>query len=111
MLLDELDQFRSDIAEMVDIERGLLKETLEKESTSIWRKVMDAYANNKCEMLNMLKLEIQKQLHSAREKVLLMTDALKCDLDTLRTELNNTQVRTWLYHFTALRGSVYMHCC
>lgn len=78
---------------MVDIERALLKEMLEKESTSIWRKVMDAYANNKSEMLNMLKLEIQKQLHSAREKVLLMTDALKCDMDALKTELSETKVR------------------
>jgi hypothetical protein len=94
VLLEELDQFRCEIAEMVDIERGLLKETLEMESTSIWRKVMDAYANNKSEMLNMLKLEIQKQLHSAREKVLLMTDALKRDMDALKTELSHTQVRS-----------------
>lgn len=106
MLLDELDQFRCEIAEMVEIERGLLKETLELESTSIWRKVMDAYANNKSEMLNMLKQEIQKQLHSAREKVLLMTDALKRDMDSLKTELCHTQVRTYLDHFTKLRCGV-----
>ncbi|KAG0553581.1 hypothetical protein KC19_12G022600 [Ceratodon purpureus] len=91
VLLEELDQFRCEIAEMVVIERGLLKETLEMESTSIWRKVMDAYANNKSEMLNMLKLEIQKQLHSAREKVLLMTHALKRDMDALKTEISHTQ--------------------
>ena len=94
MLLEELDQFRCEIAEMLVMERGLLKETLEMESTSIWRIVMDAYANNKSELLNMLKIEIQKQLHSAREKVLLMTDALKRDMDALKTEISHTQVHT-----------------
>lgn len=78
---------------MVELERGLLKETLENESTTIWRKVMDAYANNKSDMLSMLKQEIQKQLHSAREKVLNMTDALEHDMDALKTELRHTQVR------------------
>jgi len=92
VLLDELDQFRCEIADMAETERGFLKETLEKESTTIWRKVMDAYANNKSDMLSMLKMEIQKQLHSARDKVLNMTDALEHDIDALKTELKHTQV-------------------
>ncbi|XP_073391727.1 uncharacterized protein [Physcomitrium patens] len=91
VLLDELDQFRCDIAELVDTERGLLKETLEKESRSIWCKVMDAYANNKSDMLNMMKLEIQKQLHSARENVLLMTDALERNLNELKLKFRHAQ--------------------
>lgn len=102
MLLDELDHFRNEMAEMVEIERGLLRETLERESASIRRQVMDVYASNKSEMLSMLKLEVQKRLQSAREKVLLMTDALKRDMDNLKAELGHARVSTSQQLFKSL---------
>jgi hypothetical protein len=95
MLMEELNHFRNEISEMVELERGLLRETLERESASIRRQVLDAYANNKSEILSMLKVEIQKRLQNARDKVYVMTDALKRDMDNLKEDLGQAQVSTF----------------
>lgn len=108
ILLDELDQFRCDIAVLVNTERGLLNETLDEANRSIWCKVMDAYANNKSEMLNMIKLEIHKQLNSASKNVLLMTDALERDLDDLQLKLRHAQV---CFSITTLNAAVCLYYC
>lgn len=92
--MEELNHFRNEISEMVELERGLLRETLERESASIRRQVLDAYANNKSEILSMLKVEIQKRLQNARDKVFVMTDALKRDMDNLKEDLGQAQVST-----------------
>lgn len=92
--MEELNHFRNEISEMVELERGLLRETLERESASIRRQVLDAYANNKSEILSMLKVEIQKRLQNARDKVHVMTDALKRDMDNLKEDLGQAQVST-----------------
>lgn len=113
MLSEELDQFRCQITQMVDIERGFFKEMLERESISIWRKVVDALAGNKRKMLNMLKLEIQKKLHSAREKVLQITDTRKHDMNALTAKLNQTQVRILIKLFGNLNivGCFHINRC
>lgn len=92
--MEELEHFRNEISEMVELERGLLRETLERESASIRRQVLDAYANNKSEILSMLKVEIQKRLQNARDNVFVMTDALKRDMDNLKEDLGQAQVST-----------------
>lgn len=92
MLLDELENVRTEMADIVEVERGLLRETLERESGSTRRQVMDVCANNKGEMMSMLKVEVQKRLQTARDKVLLMTDALKREMDGLKVELGEARV-------------------
>lgn len=92
MLLDELDHFRGEIAEMVEIERGLVRQTFERESEAIQRQVKDLLVSNKGEIVNVLKLDVQKWLQGAQERVFLMTESLKQDLDTLKNELGRTQV-------------------
>ncbi len=41
VLLDELGNVRTEMAEIVESERGLLRETLERESASIRRQAME----------------------------------------------------------------------
>lgn len=94
MLLDELDHFRGEIAEMVEMERGLLRQTLERESESVQRQVKDLLVSSKGDIVNILKLDVQKWLQSTHENVFLMTEALKQDLDTLKNELGRTQVHS-----------------
>jgi hypothetical protein len=92
MLLDELGHFRHEIAEMVEIERGLVRQTFERESEAIQRQVKDLLVSSKGEIVNVLKLDVQKWLQGTHERVFLMTESLKQDLDTLKTDLGRTQV-------------------
>ncbi|KAG0629748.1 hypothetical protein M758_1G127100 [Ceratodon purpureus] len=91
MLVDELDHFRREIAEMVEIERGLVRQTFERESEAIQRQVKDLFVSSKGEIVNVLKLDVQKWLQGTHERVFLMTESLKQDLDTLKNELGRTQ--------------------
>ena len=92
MLLDELDHFRGEIAEMVEMERGLLKQTLELESEAVQRQVKDLLVSSKGDIVNVLKLDVQKWLQSTHEKAFLMTETLKQDLEVLKNDLGRTQV-------------------
>jgi hypothetical protein len=73
VLLDELENLRTEMAEIVESDRGLLRETLERESASIRRQAMEVCANNGSEMMmSMLsKGDVQKRLQTERDKVLL----------------------------------------
>ncbi|CAK9231197.1 unnamed protein product [Sphagnum troendelagicum] len=95
VLLDELENVRTEMAEIVESERGLLRETLERESASIRGQAMEVCANNGSEMMmNMLsKGDVQKRLQTERDKVLLMTDTLKREMEGLRSELGEAPVR------------------
>jgi hypothetical protein len=53
---------------------------------------MELCSKNKSEMIGMLKVEVQKRLQTARDKVLLMTDALKQEMDRLKSQLGEAQV-------------------
>lgn len=97
MLLEELDHFRGEIAEMVDIERGLVQQTLEREGERVQREVKDLLAGSKGEIVNVLKLDVQKWLHGTHEGVVLMTESLKDDLNQLKADLSRTQVTVFLY--------------
>ncbi|CAM6010878.1 unnamed protein product [Sphagnum balticum] len=81
------------MAEIVESERGLLRETLERESASVRRQAMEVCANNGSEMMmSMLsKGDVQKRLQTERHKVLLMTDALKREMEGLRSELGEAR--------------------
>jgi hypothetical protein len=106
VLLDELENVRAEMAEIVESERGLLRETLERESASIRRQVMEVCANNGSEMMmSMLsKGDVQKRLQTERDKVLLMTDALKREMEALRSELGEARVRN--QSFSALPSTL-----
>jgi hypothetical protein len=80
------------MAEIVETERRLLGESLERESGCIRDLVMELCSKNKSEMISMLKVEVQKRLQTARDKVLLMTDALKQEMDRLKSQLGEAQV-------------------
>jgi len=56
---------------------------------------MEVCANNGSEMMmSMLsKGDVQKRLQTERDKVLLMTDALKREMEGLRSELGEARVR------------------
>lgn len=97
MVRDELDHFRAEIAEMVDIERGLVQQTLEGESELVERQVKDLLFSSKTELVNVVKLDVQKWLQNTHERIFLMTEALKRDLDNCKNELGRTQVHLNLF--------------
>lgn len=99
MILDELDHFRGEIAEMVDIERGLVQQTLERESERVQREVKDLLASSKGEIVTALNLDVQKWLQGTHEGVFLMAESLKQDLNHLKDELSRTQVLSPLFRF------------
>ncbi len=92
LLCNELENVRTEMAEIVETERRLLRESLERESGCIRDQVMELCSKNKSEMISMLKVEVQKRLQTARDKVLLMTDALKQEMDRLKSQLSEAQV-------------------
>ncbi|CAM6042630.1 unnamed protein product [Sphagnum compactum] len=91
LLCNELENVRTEMAEIVETERRLLGESLERESGCIRDQVMELCSKNKSEMISMLKVEVQKRLQTARDKVLLMTDALKQEMDRLKSQLSEAQ--------------------
>nr|PNR43483.1 hypothetical protein PHYPA_015864 [Physcomitrium patens] len=91
MLVDELDHFRGEIAEMVEVERGILRHTLDRESDSVHRQVKELLFNSKGDFVSVLKLDVQKWLQGHHEKVFVMTESLKQDLDNLKNKLCRTQ--------------------
>lgn len=102
MLVDELDHFRGEIAEMVEVERGILRHTLDRESDSVHRQVKELLFNSKGDFLSVLKLDVQKWLQGHHEKVFVMTESLKQDLDNLKNKLCRTQVNFSLTFFVKL---------
>jgi len=77
---------------MVEIERGLVQQTLERESERVLREVKDLLASSKGEIVNVLKLDVQKWLQGTHEGVFLMTESLKEDLNHLKSEIGRTRV-------------------
>jgi hypothetical protein len=69
VLLDELENVGNEMAEFVESERGLLQETLERESASIRRQAMEVCGNNGSEMMmSMLsKGDVQKSVCKLKE--------------------------------------------
>ncbi|CAK9277147.1 unnamed protein product [Sphagnum jensenii] len=88
VLLDNLmDNMRSEMAEIVETERHILQQTLERESGSIHCQLKEACTNNRCEMISMVKAEVQKCLKNSQEKMLAMTHSIKEEVKDLKTEL------------------------
>ncbi|CAM6034206.1 unnamed protein product [Sphagnum compactum] len=88
VLLDNLmENMRSEMAEIVETERHILQQTLERESGSIHCQLKEACTNNRCEMRSMVKAEVQKCLKNSQEKMLAMTHSIKQEVKDLKTEL------------------------
>lgn len=92
VLIDELEIMRTELGEIVDTERNYLQETLEKENESLQRQFLNICATNKNEIMNSVKVELQRRLQIAQDKVLLMTDALKQEVEGLKLELGESHV-------------------
>ncbi|CAM6025460.1 unnamed protein product [Sphagnum balticum] len=88
VLLDNLmENMRSEMAEIVETERHILQQTLERESGSIHSQLKEACTNNRCEMISMVKAEVQKCLKNSQERMLAMTHSIKQEVKDLKTEL------------------------
>jgi hypothetical protein len=93
VLLDNLmENMRSEMAEIVETERHILQQTLERESGSIRCQLKEACTNNRCEMISMVKAEVQKCLKNSQEKMLAMTHSIKQEVKDLKTELGVAEV-------------------
>lgn len=106
MLLNELDHFRREIADMVEIERGLMQQTLEQESERVQHEVKDLLASSKGEIVNVLKGDVQKWLQGTHEGVFHMTETLKQDLNHLKSELSRLQVLSSTVHVLILNRAL-----
>ena len=92
MLMNELENIQTKVEEIVETEREHLQETLERENVTIQRQFMTMCATNKREILNTMKGELNKRLQTAQNKVLLMTDVMKQEMDNLRCEIREGHV-------------------
>lgn len=92
VFIEELENVRTELGDIVDTERNYLHETLERENESLQRQFLSICATNKNEIMNSVKVELQRRLQIAQDKVLLMTDALKQEMEGLKLELGESHV-------------------
>lgn len=95
MLRDELKNIRTEVAEIVKTEREHIQETLERENVTIQHQFMTMCAINKREILNTIKEKLNKHLQTAQNKILLMTNAMKQEIENLKCEIGERHV--WFY--------------
>lgn len=106
VFIEELENVRTELGEIVDTERNYLHETLERENESLQRQFLSICATNKNEIMNSVKVELQRRLQIAQDKVLLMTDALKQEMEGLKLELGESHVSLHCF-FNVSRNMVY----
>ncbi|CAK9876697.1 unnamed protein product [Sphagnum jensenii] len=88
VLLDDLENLRSEMGRIVETERGILQQALERESGSIRRQLKDACIDIKCEMMSAVKAEVKKRLQKSQDKTLAMTVSVKQEIKDLKLELS-----------------------
>jgi len=89
--MKELEGIRTEVVEIVEAERDHVQKTLERENVNIQNQLMTICATNKHEILNSMRGELNKRFQCAQNKVLLMTNALKQEMDNLRCEVGETK--------------------
>ena len=97
MLMNELENIRTEVGEIVETERGYVQEILERENVTIQRQFLTMCATNKREIINTMKGELNKRLQMAQNKVLLMSDAMKQEMDNLRCEIREVHIIFLIY--------------
>ncbi|KAH8962114.1 hypothetical protein BDL97_05G085800 [Sphagnum fallax] len=88
VLLDDLENLRSEMGRIVETERSILQQALERESGSIRRQLKDACIDIKCEMMSAVKAEVKKRLQKSQDKTLAMTVSVKQEIKDLKLELS-----------------------
>jgi hypothetical protein len=73
---------------IVETERGIVQQALERESASIRRQLKDACIDMKCEMMSAVKAEVKKRLQKSHDKTLAMTVSVKQEIKDLKLELS-----------------------
>ncbi len=72
----------------METERGIVQQTLEKESASIRRQQKDACIDIKCEMMSAVKAQAKKHLQKSHNKTLAMIVSVKQEIKDLKLELS-----------------------
>jgi len=90
--MKELESIRTEVSEIVEVERNYVQETLDRENINNQNQLITICATNKREILNSMRGDLNKRFQCAQNKVLLMTNVLKQEMDNLRCEVGETQV-------------------
>jgi len=73
---------------MVETERNIVQQALERESAFIRRQLKDACIDIKCEMMSAVKAEVKKRLQKSYDKTLAMIVFVKQEIKDLKLELS-----------------------
>ncbi|KAL3691453.1 hypothetical protein R1sor_005104 [Riccia sorocarpa] len=90
-LLHEMEHFRSELAQIMETERGLLRQALEREHDCIRRQMMEIGNSNKNELSCMIKVEMQKRNQAAKDKLTCLPEPMKRDMDRLKLDVEEAQ--------------------
>ncbi|KAL2622590.1 hypothetical protein R1flu_002795 [Riccia fluitans] len=88
-LLHEMEHFRLEVAQIMETERGLLRQALEKEHECIRRQMMEIGNGNKNELSCMIKVEMQKRNQAAKDKLTCLPEPMKRDMDRLKLDVED----------------------